>query len=134
MSMPLLRAEGLRTWLAGSGGVVRALDGVDLDIPRGETFALVGESGCGKSMTALAVQRLLPPTGRIAAGQILLDGTDLADLSEEELRQRRGAVMSMIFQDPLSSLNPLFTVGDQVAEPLRIHEGMGRGAARARVL
>jgi oligopeptide/dipeptide ABC transporter ATP-binding protein len=113
---------------------MKPVDDVSFSVEAGEIFGIVGESGCGKSMTALAVQRLLPPTGRIVAGHILLGGTDLAGLSEEELRQRRGAVMSMIFQDPLSSLNPLFTVGDQVAEPLLIHQGMSRGAARARVL
>ena len=96
MSVPLLHAEGLRTWLAGSAGLVRALDGVDLDIPRGETFALVGESGCGKSMTALTLLRLLPEVGRIVAGSVRLDGLDLLALPEARMRDVRGRRIAMI--------------------------------------
>jgi peptide/nickel transport system ATP-binding protein len=133
VSETVLEVRDLEVALGGDLEL-KPVDGVSFSVEAGEIFGIVGESGCGKSMTALAVQRLLPPTGRIVAGHVLLDGTDLAGLSEEELRRRRGAVISMIFQDPLSSLNPLFTVGDQVGEPLRIHKGMRRAAARARTL
>jgi peptide/nickel transport system ATP-binding protein/oligopeptide transport system ATP-binding protein len=108
------------------------VDGVDLTVARGETFGLVGESGCGKSVTALSILRLLPkPAGRIAGGRILFDGRDLATLSEAEIRKIRGNRISMIFQEPMTSLNPVYTIGFQIEEVLRRHRGMKRGVARA---
>ncbi|HSD42269.1 MAG TPA: ABC transporter ATP-binding protein [Burkholderiales bacterium] len=133
MSAVLLRAEGLRTSLDASGGeVVRALDGVDLEIGRGETFAIVGESGCGKSMTALTLMRLLPEQGRIVGGSVHLEGTDLLALPEARMRDVRGGRMAMIFQEPATSLNPVLTIGRQVAEVLERHVGLRGEAARAR--
>ncbi len=133
MTGVLLRAEGLRTSLDASGGeVVRALDGVDLEIQRGETFAIVGESGCGKSMTALTLMRLLPEQGRVVGGSARLDGTDLLALPEVRMRDVRGGRIAMIFQEPATSLNPVLTVGRQVVEVLERHVGLRGEAARAR--
>ncbi len=126
MSGNLLAVRGLRTELDASEGVVRALDGVDLDIARGETFAIVGESGCGKSMTALTLMRLLPETGRIAAGSVRLDGVELLALPEARMRDVRGRRAAMIFQEPATSLNPVLTVGRQIGEALARH-GRARG-------
>jgi len=110
---------------------VRAVDNVSLTVAVGETLALVGESGSGKSVTALSVMRLLPRrSGRIAAGRILLDGIDLASLPNEAMRRLRGSAIGMVFQEPMTSLNPLLRVGEQVAEPLRIHRGLARAAAQ----
>jgi peptide/nickel transport system ATP-binding protein len=135
MTETLLRAEGLRTWLdASEGGVVRALDGVDLDIGRGETFALVGESGCGKSMTALTLMRLLPEQGRVVGGTARLDGIDLLALSEARMRDVRGRRMAMIFQEPGTSLNPVLTAGRQIVEVLERHVGLSGEAARGRAI
>jgi peptide/nickel transport system ATP-binding protein len=133
VSAPLLRAEGLRTWLDASGGaVVRALDGVDLEIGRGETFAIVGESGCGKSMTALTLMRLLPEQARVVGGSARLDDTDLLALPEARMRDVRGARVAMIFQEPATSLNPVLTVGRQIVEVLERHFGLRGAGARAR--
>jgi peptide/nickel transport system ATP-binding protein len=128
MSANVLEARDLRTELEVSGGTVRALDGVDLDVPRGETFAIVGESGCGKSMTALTLMRLLPETGRVASGSVRLDGTELLTLPETRMRDVRGRRVAMIFQEPATSLNPVLTVGTQIVEVLARHSGV-RGAA-----
>jgi len=131
----LLEAEGLRATLDASGGeVVRALDGVDLGIARGETFAIVGESGCGKSMTALTLMRLLPEQGRVVGGSVRLEGTDLLALPEMRMRDVRGGRMAMIFQEPATSLNPVLTVGRQIVEVLARHTGLRGAAARARAL
>jgi peptide/nickel transport system ATP-binding protein len=130
----LLQIEGLRTWLAAGELSVRAVDGVDLEIRRGETFALLGESGCGKSMTALSILRLLPAAGRILAGAVRLDGTDLLRIPERQMRAVRGGRIAMIFQEPHTSLNPVLTVGAQVAESLHRHQGLGRRAIAARVV
>ena len=133
MSAALLRAAGLRTTLEASGGeIVRALDGVDLEIGRGETFAIVGESGCGKSMTALTLMRLLPEQGRIVGGSAHLDDTDLLALPEARMRDVRGRRIAMIFQEPATSLNPVLTVGRQIGEVLERHVGLRGEAARAR--
>jgi peptide/nickel transport system ATP-binding protein len=121
MSEALLRVEGLRTVLYGAGEPVRAVDGIDLEIRRGETFALVGESGSGKSMTALSIMRLLPETGRVAAGKVELEGTDLLALPEAAMRLVRGRRIAMIFQEPATSLNPVLTVGYQIREVLERH-------------
>ena len=130
---PLLSVEGLQVEFATSRGVVRAVDGVSWSVRAGETLALVGESGCGKSVSALAIMRLLAkPAGRIAGGRILFEGEDLLALSEEEMRARRGRDIAMIFQEPMTSLNPVLTIGMQLAEPLKIHLGMTDEQARAR--
>ncbi len=135
MSAALLQAEGLRTSLDATGGtVVRALDGVDLEIARGETFAIVGESGCGKSMTALTLMRLLPEQGRVVAGTVRLDGTELLGLSEARMRDVRGGRVAMIFQEPATSLNPVLTIGHQIVEVLERHVGLSGAAARARAV
>jgi oligopeptide/dipeptide ABC transporter ATP-binding protein len=133
---PLLKVENLKTYLYLKRGVVRAVDGVDLEVAEGETLGVVGESGSGKTMTSLSMLRLLPkPSGRIVEGSITLDGTDLVKLSEDEMvRDWRGRRISMVSQDPLTSLNPVFTIGDQVGAPFRYHNlARGRGAVRKAV-
>jgi oligopeptide/dipeptide ABC transporter ATP-binding protein len=129
----LLDVQSLQTQFSTSGGVVRAVDGVSWDVQEGETVALVGESGCGKSVSALSVMRLVSaPAGRIVGGRILFKGRDLLTLSEEEMRRVRGREIAMIFQEPMTSLNPVLTVGRQLTEGLEIHLGMDPGAARGR--
>jgi oligopeptide/dipeptide ABC transporter ATP-binding protein len=133
---PLLKVENLKTYLYLKRGVVRAVDGVDLEVAEGETLGIVGESGSGKTMTSLSMLRLLPkPSGLIVEGSITLDGTDLVKLSEDEMvRDWRGRRISMISQDPLTSLNPVFTIGDQVGAPFRYHNlAKGRSAVRKAV-
>jgi len=128
--MSLLEIRGLATHFFTSAGVARAVDGVDLSLDRGQTVAVVGESGCGKTMLALSVLRLVPdPPGRIVAGEVRFAGTDLLALSEDQMRQVRGRRISMIFQEPMTALNPVFTVGEQVAEMLRLHKGLGKREA-----
>ena len=131
---PLLRVRDLRTWLDTGDAIVRAVDGVSFDVQRGETFALVGESGCGKSMTALSIMRLLPDAGSVVGGSVELDGRDLLQLPESEMRDVRGRRIGMIFQEPALSLNPVMTAGEQIAEALRRHTSLARrgtGGARA---
>ena len=128
---PLLEIKGLSTRFHLPTGVLRAVEGVDLTLEPGETLALVGESGCGKSITAASIMRLVPPPGRIVSGEVLFKGIDLLKLAEEEMREIRGNRIAMVFQDPLTSLNPVFTVGNQVAEGLRIHRGLSRSQAEA---
>jgi peptide/nickel transport system ATP-binding protein len=128
---PLLSVRGLRTWIDAAAGPLRAVDGVDFDIRRGETFAVVGESGCGKSMTALSVMRLLPEAAHVASGSVTLGGTDLLGLPERDMRDVRGKRIAMIFQEPSTSLNPVMTVGAQIGEVLARHLRL-RGAAAAR--
>lgn len=135
MSNHLLRLEALRVWFETRSGEVRAVDGVDLTIGPGEIVGLVGESGSGKSVTARSIMRLVPmPPGRIVSGKILFDGQDLLQISEREMETLRGDRISMIFQDPMTFLNPLFTAGDQVAEAIRQHQHVGKAAARAETL
>ena len=122
MTEPLLRIEGLRTVFRSSMGDIAAVDGVDLDVPRGRTLGIVGESGCGKSMLSLSVMRLVPPPGRIAAGRVLLEGRNLLELSTAEMRDIRGSRVAMIFQEPMTSLNPVHTVGWQITEAMRAHD------------
>jgi oligopeptide/dipeptide ABC transporter ATP-binding protein len=125
---PLLSVEGLGVAMGG----VPVLEDVSFAIAPGETLGLVGESGCGKSVTALSIMRLLPePPARIASGRIVFDGTDLLDLDAERLRSIRGDRIAMIFQEPMTSLNPVFTIGDQIGESLIVHRGASRAAARA---
>ena len=126
----LLEINNLRTYFFTDEGVVRAVDGIDLRIDRGETLGIVGESGCGKTVTALSVLRLIPmPPGRIVEGQILYEGRDLVTLPPGQMRKVRGKEISMVFQEPMTSLNPVFTIGEQIAEAIRLHEGLGRRAA-----
>src|SRR4051812_46670223 len=129
---PLLEVKGLRTSFHTRDGVVRAVDGIDFDVHAGEIMGLVGESGCGKSVTSLSIMRLVASPGRVDAGEILFDGQDLLKLSSDAMRRLRGDRISMIFQQPTSSLNPVWDVGTQIAEVLRIHRGMKSGPARAR--
>ena len=130
---PLLRVEGLVTTFAGHQQTVRAVDGVSLSIHRGETYALLGESGCGKSMTSLSIMRLLPPAGRINSGRVLFDGEDLMTLSDAKMRRVRGKRIAMIFQEPMTSLNPVVTIGEQIAESVRLHQGVNGEVAKAKV-
>ena len=126
----LLQIEGLRTVFDTSEGEAVAVDGLELSIAQGETVGIVGESGCGKSVTALSVMRLIQsPPGRIAAGRILFEGRDLLALDEKQMRSVRGNEIAMVFQEPMTSLNPVFPVGAQVGEALRIHRGLGRAEA-----
>jgi peptide/nickel transport system ATP-binding protein len=132
---PLLRVDNLRTSFFTSDGEVRAVDGVTLEIENGRTLGLVGESGCGKSVTALSIIRLLPTgTGRIVGGQLRYRGKDLAGLGEEEMRSIRGNEIAMIFQEPMTSLNPVIAIGEQIAETVRLHQGASRAAARERAI
>ncbi|WP_340107298.1 ABC transporter ATP-binding protein [Pikeienuella sp. HZG-20] len=129
--MALLDIEGLRVEFATRYGPVTALDGVSLHVNAGETLGVVGESGCGKSITALSAMGLIPsPPGRVAAGSIRLDGEELVGASDHRLRQLRGAEIAMIFQEPMTSLNPVFTAGDQIAEAIMLHQHVGRDAAK----
>jgi oligopeptide/dipeptide ABC transporter ATP-binding protein len=130
---PLLDVRNLQTHFSTRGGVVRAVDGVSWDVKEGETVALVGESGCGKSVTALSIMRLVAqPAGRIVGGQVLFKGRDLLALSEEEMRHVRGREIGMVFQEPMTSLNPVLTIGRQLTEGLEIHLGMSPADARKR--
>ena len=129
-----LTISGLQTKFHTPQGELTAVDGVDLTVPRGSIVGLVGESGCGKSVTALSVLGLVPAGGQVTAGEICFQGRDLRRLSEKERRKLRGDRLAMIFQDPMTSLNPYLTIGEQVAEPLVIHEGAGKKEARTRAL
>ncbi len=131
---PLLDVRGLTMHFFLEDGVARAVDGVSFSLDRGRVLGLVGESGCGKSMTALSLIRLVPPPGRIVAGRVLLDDQDLLELSEREMRAVRGAGLAMVFQEPMTSLNPVFTVGSQIAEAIRLHTELGRKQAWARAV
>jgi peptide/nickel transport system ATP-binding protein len=130
---PLLRVQDLKTHFHTRDGVVRAVDGVSFDVLPGETLAIVGESGCGKSVTAMSILRLLPmPPARIAGGRIEFDGRNLLELSEPDMRKVRGNAISMIFQEPMTSLNPVLTIGRQISEALVLHRGMTEKAALVR--
>jgi peptide/nickel transport system ATP-binding protein len=131
-AVPLLEVEDLRTQFFAEDMAVTAVDGVGFTIAPGETLGLVGESGCGKSVTALSVMRLLPKNGRVIGGVVRFDGRDLLGLSEAEMRAIRGNRVAMVFQEPMTSLNPVHTVGEQIAEAVRIHEQAGQTAALAR--
>ena len=134
-TQPLLRVDGLKTHFHTRDGVVRAVDGVSFDVMPGETLAIVGESGCGKSVTAMSILRLLPiPPARMAGGRIEFDGRNLLDLSEPEMRTVRGNLISMIFQEPMTSLNPVLTIGRQVAEVLQLHRGLSEREAMAQAI
>jgi peptide/nickel transport system ATP-binding protein len=131
----LLEIRGLKTHFATDDGIVRAVDGVDLTIDRGETLGVVGESGCGKSVTALSVLKLIPmPPGHIAGGEILWRGRDLVPLGPDDMRKIRSKEIAIVFQEPMTALNPVYTVGDQIAEVIRLHEGLPRRAALDRAV
>jgi peptide/nickel transport system ATP-binding protein len=131
---PVLHVEDLRTEIAVRAGAVHAVDGVSFSVNRGELLGLVGESGCGKTMTALSIMRLLPDGGSIAGGRVLLGGQDLAALSEAEMREVRGKRIGMVFQDPMTSLNPVIQIGKQVAEPLKLHSDISGQELTDRVI
>src|SRR6266581_388921 len=129
----LLEVKGLKTYFFTRDGVVRAVDGVSFSVERGETLAIVGESGCGKSVTSLSILRLIAcPPGRTVEGHVLFEGRDLLELSEPEMRKIRGDAISMIFQEPMTSLNPVLTIGRQIAEVLILHRGLSRDEAALR--
>ncbi len=135
MSTPLLAIEDLQTHFFTRDGVVRAVDGVSYAVEAGETLAVVGESGCGKSVTALSILRLVPsPPGRIVGGAIRFEGVDLLQIGEGEMRRIRGNEISMIFQEPMTSLNPVLTVSRQITETLILHQGLTARAAAARAI
>jgi oligopeptide/dipeptide ABC transporter ATP-binding protein len=132
---PLLEVEGLKTHFFTSDGVVRSVDGVDLIVGEGETVGVVGESGCGKSVTSLSVMRLIPsPPGKIVDGAIRFQGKDLAQVPESEMRSIRGNEIAMIFQDPMTSLNPVFTIGEQITETIRLHMKLDKKKAMERAV
>ncbi len=127
----LLKIRNLHTIFYSEEGSAAAVDGVDLDLKEGETLGLVGESACGKTVTALSIMGLVPPPGKIVAGEIFFEGTDLLKLSESEMRRVRGNRISMIFQEPMTSLNPVFKIGEQIAEVYRVHRNMSHSEAAA---
>jgi oligopeptide/dipeptide ABC transporter ATP-binding protein len=131
----LLEVSNLRTWFESQHGAIRAVDGVDFTLSAGRTLGIVGESGSGKSVTALSIMRLVEPPGRIQEGSsIVFEGRELTGLSERRLESIRGAEISMVFQEPMTSLNPVYTVGEQIAESVRIHRGANAKEARVRAL
>src|SRR5437764_7917866 len=131
----LLQIDNVRTVFRGPGGDVAAVDGVSLDVYRGKTLGIVGESGCGKSMLSLSIMRLVPQPGRIAQGRVLFEGNDLLKLPPARMRDIRGNRIAMIFQEPMTSLNPVFTVGDQITEAMRAHDRTASaGALRSRAI
>lgn len=132
MRSALLEIKGLKTYFYTDEGVVPAVDGVDITIREGETVGIVGESGCGKSVTSLTAMRLTP--GKVVEGSIAFDGKDLLSLSEEEMRAIRGNEMAMIFQEPMTSLNPVFTIGEQIGEAVRIHMKLNKRKAKERAI
>jgi oligopeptide/dipeptide ABC transporter ATP-binding protein len=129
LSAPLLEVRDLKTQFRTPEGVVKAVDGVSFELNAGETLGIVGESGSGKSMTALSIMRLVPPPGRIIDGKVMLQGRDLTQLTEPEMQEVRGVSMAMVFQDPMTSLNPVFRIGWQVAEPILLHLPKDRAKA-----
>ncbi len=132
---PLLEVKGLRTEFRTPDGVVRAVNGVSYSLDAGETLGIVGESGCGKSVSALSIMRLIPaPPGRIVAGEVRFDGQNLLELSDGEMRKIRGRQIAMIFQDPMTSLNPVLTIHQQISEAIVLHLGMTAGQAHARAI
>ncbi len=131
---PLLAVQGLETHFETAQGVLRAVDGVSFAIDRGEVLGLVGESGCGKSVTSLSIMRLVPPPGRVAAGRVLFEGEDLLAKDAEAMRRVRGARIAMVFQEPMTSLNPVFSIGDQIASAVMAHGSAGRHEAWARTV
>ena len=131
----ILEVSGLQTYFFTRAGVLKAVDGLSFTLARGETLAIVGESGCGKSMTALSIMRLVPePPGRIVGGSVVLDGRDLLKLDDETMRDVRGNEISMIFQEPMTSLNPVLTIGDQIGEAIGLHQDLPKSAIAAKAV
>ncbi len=131
----LLRVKDLKTYFYTHEGVVKAVDGINITINEGETLGIVGESGCGKSVTALSIMRLISnPPGKIVDGKIFFEGTNLLELDEKEMRKIRGAKISMIFQEPMTSLDPMFTIGDEIREAIQLHQGLKKKEAREKVI
>jgi len=131
----VLKVDGLKTYFFTRSGVVKAVDDVSFDLRKGETLGIVGESGCGKSMTALSIMRLVPdPPGKIVGGEVRLNGMNLLALSEAKMRDVRGNEISMIFQEPMTSLNPVLTIGYQIGEALRLHQGLSKAEATKRAI
>ena len=133
-NQPLLEVKNLKTYFFTEDGEVKAVDGVDFYVNPGEVLGLVGESGCGKSVTSLSIMRLISAPGKIVEGEIFFEGKNLVEATEEEMIQVRGNRISMIFQQPQTALNPVFKVGDQIAEVLEIHQGLNKEAGRARAV
>ena len=131
----VLTVEDLRTYFTTRWGTVKAVDGISFDLRRGETLGIVGESGCGKSVTMLSLMRLIPiPPGRIVTGSIVLDGEDIIPISEEEMAQIRGSKIALIIQDPMTSLNPVFSIGNQVEEAITLHQDIPKRTVMERAL
>lgn len=128
---PILIVRGLKTYFYTEDGVVKAVDGVDFDVYEGETLGIVGESGCGKSVTALSILRILDEKGKIVDGQVLLNGVDLTKIDEQDMRKIRGKDIAMIFQEPMVALNPVFTIGEQIMETIMLHQKLDEKAARS---
>ncbi|MDP9469413.1 MAG: ABC transporter ATP-binding protein, partial [Chloroflexota bacterium] len=132
---PLLEVKGLKTQFFTQDGVVKAVDDVTFHVMPGETLGIVGESGCGKSMTGLSIMRLIPnPPGKIVSGQIVFNGDDILQMSDDEVRRIRGNDIAMIFQDPMTSLNPVLTINRQISESLQLHMGMNKDQAKTRAI
>src|SRR5690554_6851683 len=135
MAEKLLSVRGLKTHFYTEDGVVPAVDGISFDLERGGTLGIVGESGCGKSVTSLSIMGLIPsPPGKIVDGEIIFEGRDLTKLSEAEMRKIRGNDISMIFQEPMTSLNPVFTIGNQIMEAIMLHQRLDKKAAREKAI
>src|SRR4051794_23012989 len=133
MSESIIQVRNLSVDFRTDEGIVKAVKNISFDIPRGKTVGLVGESGSGKSVTSLAIMRLIPnPPGKVTSGEIIFNGKDLLKQTESQMREIRGADISMIFQEPMTSLNPVFTVGDQISETLMLHQKMSKHAAWAK--
>ena len=131
----ILKIKDLKTYFFTFEGVVKAVNGVSFELKKGETLGLVGESGCGKSVTALSIIRLIPiPPGKIVSGEIIFEGKNLIDLSEKEMRKIRGKKISMIFQEPMTSLDPMFTIGQEIIEVLKLHQGLEKNEARNKAI
>ena len=131
----LLEVKDLKTYFFTHEGTVKAVDGINLKVNKGETLGLVGESGCGKSVTALSIMRLIPsPPGKVVGGKIHFEGKNLLELNEKEMRKIRGRKISMIFQEPMTSLDPMFTIGDEIAEVIKLHQGLNKDEARKKAI
>jgi oligopeptide/dipeptide ABC transporter ATP-binding protein len=130
----LITIDNLKTYFFTEDGTVPAVDGISFSIEQGKTLGLVGESGCGKSVTSLSIMRLIPPPGKIVGGKIIFDGINLLSLSEQEMRKIRGNKISMVFQEPMTSLNPVFTIGTQISEAVQLHQNLDKYAAKERAI
>jgi peptide/nickel transport system ATP-binding protein/oligopeptide transport system ATP-binding protein len=131
----LLKIEDLKTYFYTFEGIVKAVNGISLQINKGETLGLVGESGCGKSITALSIMRLIPsPPGKIVNGKIIFEGNNLLELNDAEMRKIRGKKISMIFQEPMTSLDPMFTIGQEIMEVIKLHQGLDKEEGRKKTI